>query len=147
MLRVLVVATTFPANDGDPVPAFIKHQVIALKAEYPDISLSVLAPHDARSHTVSFAKHGQYDEYRFHYFLPFRLERLAGRGIVPVLRQNPLYYGLVLFLVGAEFFALLRLCRRLRPDVVYAHWFTPQGITAGLVSVITHIPFAYTSHS
>lgn len=145
--RVLVVASTFPAADDDPVPRFVRDQVLELKKAYPRVSFSVLAPHDARSHTDSFAKHRAFDEYRFHYFWPYRLERLVGRGIVPTLRQNPAYYGLVPCLVIGELFALLRLCRRLKPDVIYAHWFTPQGITAGFTSMIMGIPFVYTSHS
>jgi glycosyltransferase involved in cell wall biosynthesis len=147
MIRVLVVASTFPARDDDPVPAFVKDQVIAFKQAYPDMEFSVLAPHDARSQTPPYVKHTHYDEYRFHYIWPFRLEKLAGRGIVPALQENPARYALIPFLVGAEFFALLRLTRKLHPDVIYAHWFTPQGITAGMVSAVTGVPFVYTSHS
>src|SRR5262249_29928819 len=145
--NVLIVASTFPASPTDPVPAFVRDQINALKKAYPDMTFSVLAPHDARSHTKSFTEHETYDEYRFHYFWPFRAEKLAGRGIVPALKQNPFNYLLVPFLFVCEFFTLWRLCRRLRPDVIYAHWFTPQGITAGMVSRLAKIPFVYTSHS
>ena len=145
--KILIVASTFPANNTDPVPAFVRDQILAFKKVYPDVAFSVLAPHDARSHTKSFTAHAAYDEYRFHYFLPFRAEKLAGRGIVPALKQNPLNYFLVPFLFASEFFALLRLVRKLRPDAIYAHWFTPQGITAGMVSRLTRVPFVYTSHS
>lgn len=148
MQRVLVVASTFPASDTDPVPAFVKDQIIALRNAYPDLVFTVLAPHDARSRAAAFTKHEAYDEYRFHYCWPFtNLERLAGRGIVPTLKRNPAYYALVPFLFISEFFALLRLARKLRPAIMYAHWFTPQGITAGAVSLLTGVPFVYTSHS
>jgi glycosyltransferase involved in cell wall biosynthesis len=145
--NVLVVASTFPASATDPVPAFVRDQITAFKKVYPDMTFSVLAPHDARSHTKSFTGHEAYNEYRVHYFWPFRAEKLAGRGIVPALKQNPFNYLLVPFLFACEFFALWRLCRKLRPDVIYAHWFTPQGITAGMVSSLTKVPFVYTSHS
>lgn len=145
--KLLIVASTFPANEHDTVPAFVKDQAIALKKLHPALEILVLAPHDAQSHTDSFRRHEYYDEYRFHYFWPFRLERLAGHGIVPTLKQHPAYYFLVPFLIGSEFFALLSLSRKQRPDIIYAHWFTPQGITTGIVSGITRIPYVYTSHS
>jgi glycosyltransferase involved in cell wall biosynthesis len=145
--KLLIIASTFPAADTDPVPAFVKDQIVALKKQHPELEISVLAPHDMRSRTVSFRSHEHYNEYRFHYFWPFHFERLAGRGIVPTLKQRPVYYALIPFLIGFEFFALLRLSRRLKPDVVYAHWFTPQGISAGMVSMIVGVPFVYTSHS
>lgn len=145
--KVLVVASTFPASDTDPVPAFVKDQVIALKAAYPECDFSVLAPHDARSATVPFRNRAAYDEYRFHYFWPRRLEKLAGRGIMPALKKNPAYYLEIPFLFLFEFMALLRLTKKLKPDVIYAHWFTPQVVTAGMVSSFTKVPFVFTTHS
>lgn len=146
-MRILVVASTFPASDTDPVPAFVKDQVIALKKEYPDLELFVLAPHDVLSNTKDFTEHPQYSEFRFHYFWPRRFEKLAGRGIMPTLQKNPAYYAMIPFLILGEFFALFRLTQRLKPDVIYAHWFTPQSVTAGLVSMLTMRPFVYTTHS
>lgn len=146
-MRILVAASTFPAHDDDPVPAFVRDQVIALKKYYPDDHYAVLAPHDKRSQTKSFTRHECYDEYRFHYFWPFSLEKLAGRGIMPALKANPLNYLLIPFLFIGEFIALLRLTRRLKPDILYAHWFTPQAITARLVSFFTRTPFVFTTHA
>jgi glycosyltransferase involved in cell wall biosynthesis len=149
--HILVITSTFPASELDPVPTFVRDQIIALKRAYPNISFSVLAPYDARSsviRTQNLVKENEfYKEYRFHYFWPFFLEKLTGRGIIPTVKQNPLYYALIPCLLVAEFFTLLRYTRKLKPDILYAHWFTPQGINAGLVSNITKIPFVYTSHS
>lgn len=145
--RVLVVASTFPASDTSPVPAFVKEQVQALKRAYPHLELSVLAPHDARSHTKNFTQHADYNEYRFHYAWPHGLEKLAGRGIMPQLKQNPAYYLLVPALFIAEFFALFRLARKIQPDIIYAHWFMPQAITSVFVSRLTRIPYTFTTHS
>jgi glycosyltransferase involved in cell wall biosynthesis len=146
--RILVTASTFPASDTDHVPAFVKDQVIALKKEYPDIALDVLAPHNAYSNTKKITKHQHYTEHRFHYFLPFKKwELLAGRGIAPALKKNPLLYIQVPFLIIAEIFVTRRLIKNTRPDVVYAHWFTPQAITAALACKSTKTPFVFTSHS
>ena len=147
MKHVIVVTSTLPASKTDSVPEFVQEQVVALKKLYPEFVFTIVAPHDARSNTKPLVRHEHYFEYRFHYFWPRRLEKLAGHGIMPTLKKNPAYYLLIPFYIGAEFFALWRLTRRTKPDLLYAHWFMPQGITAGLVSMITKVPFVYTSHS
>jgi glycosyltransferase involved in cell wall biosynthesis len=146
-MRILVIASTFPASDSDPVPAFVRDQIIALKNNNPKMEFSVLAPHDKRSKTRSFTKHESYDEYRFHYFWPFSLEKLAGRGIMPALKANPLNYLLIPFLFIGEFFALLWLTIKLKPTVIYAHWFTPQAINARWVGALTKTSFVFTTHA
>lgn len=146
-MKLLVVASTFPAGDTDTVPAFVKDQLIALRKARPSLHISVLAPHDRRSGTKSFTRWPAYDEYRFHYFWPFAAETLAGRGIMPALRANPLKYLLIPFLFVGEFFALLLLTKKLKPDVIYAHWFTPQGVVASWVSRMTGTPFVFTTHA
>lgn len=145
--HVLVIASTFPSSDSDPVPAFVKDQVIAMKKADPELSFSVLAPHDYRSATKSFAQHAYYDEYRFHYAWPFSLEVLAGRGIVPTLKKNPLLYMLVPALFIGEAVSLYRLTKKLSPDIIYAHWFTPQAIAASFVGRLTKTPFVFTTHA
>lgn len=147
MKHILVIASTFPSHDGDPVPAFVKDQLIALKKYDPTLRFSVLAPHDVRSNTKAYSTHEHYDEYRFHYFWPFSFEKLAGRGIMPALKANPINYLLIPFLFLGEFFALLRLTKTLKPDLLYAHWFTPQGINARWVSTLTQTPFVFTTHA
>jgi glycosyltransferase involved in cell wall biosynthesis len=142
---VLVLASTFPANATDPVPAFVRDQVIAIKQLYPHLTVHVLAPHDQRSVTQTLTDHTDFVEHRFHYFWPRSAERLAGRGIMPALRENAALYAVVPFLFLGEFFAAARLVRALRPDVVYAHWFTPQAVVASWVSRRT--PFVFTTHA
>lgn len=141
------MASTFPADEADPVPAFVKEQIIALKNTHPGLHISILAPHDSRSSTQRFKRWPAYDEYRFHYFWPFTAEKLAGRGIVPALEANPLNYLLIPFLFIGEFLAVLSLTKKLKPDVLYAHWFTPQGVVCSWVSRVTGTPFVFTTHA
>lgn len=146
-MKILVVASTFPSSDKDHVPAFVKEQVKAMASADTSLQFIVLAPHDARSDTAPYRKHAYYDEYRFHYMWPRATEKLAGRGILPTLQANPLYYLVIpAFFVG-EYIALLRLTRKERPDVIYAHWFTPQAIIARLVGSSTNTPFVFTTHA
>lgn len=145
--HILVLASTFPASDDDPVPQFVKEQIIAMHKAYPELTFSVLAPHDMRSSTKSFVRHTHFDEYRFHYAWPRRFEKLAGRGIMPQLKKNPLYYLLVPGLLLGELRATKKLVTQLRPDYLYAHWFTPQGIVAGIAGKHGAIPVIITTHA
>jgi hypothetical protein len=145
--HILVVTSTFPVSDDDPVPAFVKDQLIALKQQYPELKISVLAPHDKRSRTKRITHHEHYDEYRFHYFWPYAAEKLAGRGIMPALKANPLNYFLIPFLFVGKFVAAWRLAQKLGPTVIYAHWFTPQAIIARWVGALIRIPFVFTTHA
>lgn len=144
-MKVLVAASTFPAHDNDSVSAFVKDQIIAFKAERPNDEFLVLAPHF--QDTKSFTEHESYCEYRFHYFWPYRFEKLAGRSIIPSLRENKLRYLLIPFFFIGELFAMWQLARHEHPDYLYAHWFTPQGINAAVISKIMGIPYVYTTHA
>ncbi|WP_353809247.1 glycosyltransferase [Agromyces sp. SYSU T00194] len=145
--RVLVVASTFPASPTDPVPAFVRDQVIALDRLLPDTRFTVLAPHDARSRTTSTSVHESYDEHRFHYMFPRRWERLAGRGIMPEIRRSPLMLLVVPFLFLGEYRAVRRLVREERPDLLYAHWFTPQAMVCAAVGRRAGIRTVFTTHA
>ncbi|HEU0266120.1 MAG TPA: glycosyltransferase [Candidatus Saccharimonadaceae bacterium] len=145
--HILVVASTFPAHEKDSVPTFVRDQIVAMKHVEPELQFTVLAPHDRRSNTKDFTRHATYDEYRFHYAWPQRIEQLAGRGIMPALRRNPFNYLLLPSLFIGEFIALLRLVQQTKPDIIYAHWFTPQAVIARYVGIFTHVPFVFTTHA
>lgn len=144
---VLIPTSTFPAGPDDHQPAFVRDQLVALRRVDPSLRFAVLAPRDDRGDTPAFTRHDAYDEYRFRYMWPRRAERLAGRGILPQLKANPLYWLTVPPFFAGEVIALLRLTRRLRPRLLYAHWFTPQAIAAAIVGAITRTPFVFTSHA
>lgn len=144
--RIIVVASTFPASDNDSVPAFVKDQVEAMHQVDPSVEYRVMAPHVA-SKTKSITRHLAFIEHRFHYALPRRFETLTAQGILPALKQQPLYYLLIPGLFIGEFIALLRLVRSLKPAYLYAHWFTPQAIVVSWVSHITGVPFVFTTHA
>ena len=147
-MKVLLTTSTLPASDIDAVPAFVKDQVIALKKSHPEIECAVHAPHNFYSKNAEARQvNNAFHEVRYHYFWPHRLELLAGRGIMPALRQNKLLYAQIPFFVFFQFTSLFKLVRKEKPDLIYAHWFMPQAITSSLVSKITGIPFMFTTHA
>lgn len=145
-MKALVVASTFPASETDEAPAFVKELVVALARAVPGLRIDVLAP-QWLDRTPPFVRHEHFDEYRFAYFWPRSWQSLAGRGIVPTLQQRPLLALLLPFLFLFEGIAMWRHVLRHRPDVIYAHWFTPQGVVAAIVSRVTGVPYVLTSHA
>lgn len=132
-----------PASDNDPVPAFVRDEAISMKKLYPHLHIDILAPHNGYGNTRDYRKQRYYNEYRFHYFWPFRWEKLTGKGIQPALKKNKLLYFQLPGLFLAEFFATWKLVRDNKPDLIYAHWFTPQALTGALVSKITKVPLVF----
>lgn len=129
------------------MPAFVKELVIATRLADPGTRFSVLAPHDHRARTRDFTRHEHYDEYRFRYAWPSRLQTLAGEGgIGPSLKNNRALLALVPFFLLGEAVALLRLTRLLRPDVINAHWIIPQGVVAAITRLFARRPLVLTIH-
>lgn len=141
--KILFTTSTLPSSDNDPVPAFVKDEAIWFKKLYPELEIDILVPHSAHSKTKGFKKQKYYNEYRFHYFWPFRWEILTGKGIQPALKKNKFLHLQLPSLFVAEFFATLWHIRKHRPDIIYAHWFTPQAITNALAAKLTKTPLVF----
>lgn len=149
-MKILLTASTVPASHEDPVPRFVLDQARAMAAADPDISIVMLAPHTPASHGRSWPQRetddGRVTQHRYRYTLR-RWETLAHRGIMPAIAQRPARVLLVPALIICQVIALWRLVRRERPDVIYAHWFTPQALSARIVSRVTGVPFGFTTHA
>ncbi|MDX2377019.1 glycosyltransferase [Microbacterium sp. LRZ72] len=145
--HVLVVASTFPSGPSDTVPRFVLDQVVALRRIRPTWRFTVLAPHDARSGTVDRRQHEEFLELRFHYARPRRWEKLAGHGIMPAIRRHPALIFFVPALLWSEYRAIRRVVREDRPDLIYAHWFTPQAMAVAPVAWRARLPFVFTTHA
>lgn len=144
--KLLIVTSTLPADSADPVPAFVQDQILFLKQAHPDLELHVVAPHNAYAKTRS-QKHAAFTEYRFHYLWPRRLELLAGRGIAPALKAHAWLYFAIPFLFFFEALAVFRLARKIKPDVLYVHWFMPQAVAVALVARMLRLPLVFTTHA
>lgn len=144
-MRIIVLASTFPRWKADSIPTFVQDQLTYLKLIRPDWEILVLAPHDEGAKSFETTKYGEI--YRFKYFYPSRYQRLVYPAILPNLSNNKWLYFQVPFLVLSNFFALLRLVVRTKPDFIYSHWFVPQAIVGGIVGLLTGVSHVYTSHS
>lgn len=142
---MVIASSTFPRRPGDAVPDFVMQQALVFKKISPNLDVHVLAPHDAGAALVEdmqgLAVH------RFRYFFPASMQRLAYPAILPNIRRSPLLAVQVPFFLAAEYVATRRLIRRIRPHLIYSHWFLPQALACGFAALRDGVSHAFTCHS
>jgi glycosyltransferase involved in cell wall biosynthesis len=138
---VITLASSYPRNDDDTAALFIKHLCTGLSGN--NIEMPVITPSDKES---SIVREGDVVVHRFQYF-PLRFQSLAyGSGMLPNIKQKPLRLLQVPFYLFFMFIALVRLTRKLRPDILHAHWIFPQGFIAVLCRLFYKVPVITTAH-
>ena len=123
-LRVLVIASTYPARAGDGTPAFV-----ADLASFTSRTCTtrVLVPRVGGASQRE--RRGDLRIRRFPYFFR-RWEHVAEGAILENVRARPWLVLQVPGLFLAEAAALRRTIRDFNPDVMHVHWIVPQGIVA-----------------
>ena len=139
--KLLVTTSTFPRWENDTDPPFVYELSRRLANSF---DITVLAPNYPGALTREEMSGIQV--HRFRYFFK-KLELLAGsEGILPTLRKNIFFNLLVPFFLLGEFWALVKLTKKIKPDIIHAHWILPQGFIAALAKKITGVPFVVTTH-
>jgi len=126
--RLLVLASTYPARAGDGTPSFVRDLALGVAGAFDVEVLVPAVPGAARSE-----RDGELTVTRFRYFWkPW--EDLADGAILENVRARRSRLVQVPCLLIAEYWAVRRAVRRLRPDVIHAHWIVPQGLVARLAA-------------
>ena len=141
-LKVLLLTSSYPRNDSDNSSVFLRY--LASNLAQQQVNVHVLAPdHPLVDNTELDIG---VKNYWFQY-LPKQWQQLAyGSGILPNLKRNKLLYLQVPFFLTAMFFSLFFLCKKIKPDVIHAHWVIPQGFIAIIVGKLLNIPVIATAH-
>lgn len=129
--RLLVLASTYPAHPGDGTPGFVRDLALR-EAEHFDTT--VLVPSVAGAPLDSMD--GFLHVLRFRYF-PHYWEDLASGAILDNLRAHRSRWLQVVPFLFREALATRRVVRRVRPDIIHAHWLIPQGLIATIVARYT----------
>ncbi|MFC1826882.1 glycosyltransferase [Thermodesulfobacteriota bacterium] len=139
--KLLVTTSTFPRWQNDTDPPFVYELAKRLTHHF---DITVLAPNYPGA--LATEKMSGLQVHRFRYFFN-KLELLAcSEGILPTLKKNSLFYLLIPFFLLGELRALIKLTRKIKPDVIHAHWILPQGFIAALAQKITGVPYIVTTH-
>lgn len=140
-MRVLQLASSFPRWDGDVSGLFIRDVADTLADAGAEVH--VVAPHDAGA--ARRERLGAVHVRRFRY-APDAAETLAHRGGLLAAVRSRWRLPLVPLFMAAYLWASWREARRVRPDVIHAHWWFPGGLVGVFVSRLTGIPLVVTLH-
>ena len=140
---ILILASTFPVNDSDQVPNFVKDQIIEFKRIKESWNFTVIAP---SVKNINPQKNKNYKHLRYRYFFK-RMEKITEKGILPTIKNNPLYFLVIPFFIVFQILFTIKFVSKNKPDHIYAHWVTPQAITALLIKKLYKIPFSFSSHA
>ncbi|SDJ34474.1 Glycosyltransferase involved in cell wall bisynthesis [Frankineae bacterium MT45] len=125
---LLILASTYPTNPADGVPAFVR-DLATFESEAFATTVVVPAVPGGRPTEID----GALSVIRFRYFFR-RWEDLADGAILENLRSRPSRWLQVPFFFIAEFLAVRRAVRRVKPTVMHVHWLIPQGLVALLAA-------------
>jgi glycosyltransferase involved in cell wall biosynthesis len=140
-VRVLLLTSSYPRWDGDVSGLFLRDLADTLAAS--GLEVSVIAPHDAGA--ARKEQLGAVPVQRFRY-APSSLEALAYSVGMRAAARSRLRRLLVPPFMVSYLVTSLRATRRLRPDVVHAHWWFPGGLVGVLVGRLTGVPVVLTMH-
>ncbi len=124
--RVLMLATTLPAEAGDGTPEFVLDV-----AQHMDADVTIVAP---RVRGCSLRQEMRGVEIRRFRYGPRFAEGLADEAILPALRRNPFLALQAPGLIIGLALAARRAYRDLHPDVVHAHWIIPSGLIGAVLT-------------
>lgn len=150
-MNILFITSTFPRFKNDTQSPFVLEQAVAWKKAQPKDNVYVLAPHDAGAETNETIQGVSIRRFRYAY--PAFFEKLVYPALLPNIRSNFLLIVLVPFFFIAQIGAILHMLSVKRIDVLYAHWFVPQGISACIAIAVykmfhqPHIRFVLHNHS
>ena len=142
-MKVLVFTSSFPRHAGSHEARWILELAQWLN-RYGFIPL-VLAPHFPGGKIRE--SWNQVKIYRFIYFLPVRLERLAyGPGLLFNVKMDIFaYLGLFPFLISGFLWSMI-LLRDEQVTIIHTHWLIPQGFVGAVFHRIWNIPHVATIH-
>lgn len=142
--RILILSSSFPRFSGDFAGNFVYELAKRLKDYCLDII--IVAPHD---------KIARFQEdmnglkvYRFPYFFPCRLQKLAyGDGISYNVKKSFLVKLQIPLFFLFELIKVLKIVKRERIDIINSHWLFPQGLVGAICKRFLGISHIATLHS
>lgn len=136
-MRICIFSHTFPRFPGDTATPFMEN----LARAFGELGhkVYVLVPFDPEIRTES---RGPYRLVTYKYIFPNSLHIL---GYARTFKEAKTI-GLITYLIAPlmylfGFIALLRLVRKVKIDIISAHWLVPNGFIAHFVKLVTKVPY------
>jgi glycosyltransferase involved in cell wall biosynthesis len=141
-MRVTMLTSSYPRFSGDGTAPFI--QSISEQLIVQGHAVEVIAPYDAK---VTVHTSGVVTVHRFRY-APVASWHIVGhaRSLVDDMNFRPAVFFLLPMFLAAEYCCALRVARRQRAQLIYAHWVVPSGLVGALVARALRLPLAISLH-
>ena len=142
--KVIINSSTFQEYDSDDVTDVINNLTDDLLKSNSLLEFSILKPMSEIGKKI--IQKDKYNIYCYRYTWPKRNHIFHTTGIVPGLKLSKFNYINLIFLFISQFFNLLVLSVKLKPDYIYAHWVLPQALVSAFVCKILKIKLVFTTH-
>lgn len=140
--KLLVISSTYPRWASDTEPGFV-HELS--KRLTPNFEVHVICPHAKDASTYELL-HGVH-VHRFRYAPSFIETLVSDGGVMANIKSSPLKAILLFPFLLAMGIAVYRGLRKIKPNVIHAHWIIPQGVVLAAVSLFIKLPpVLLTSH-
>lgn len=142
-MRICMVTSSYPKFEGDVTAPFIEAIAAGIAAEGNEVH--VLAPYhpDVRRHPVEKGV-------RLHFFKysPFKHLNIWGyaESLEADVRVKGVIFPLTPLVFVSSFFALLRLTRHHKFDIMHGHWVIPNGPVAAIMARLRRLPLVISLH-
>jgi len=143
-MKILITTSSFPNVRNSISGNFILDQINNINAYYDDMEFIICSP----GITISSVQENEKIKiYNFRYFFSKKYENIGVESITDLIKKSKFYYLVLLFFTLSQLIKVIKITSKEKPDLIYAHWFTPQAVTSFIVSKIYNIPYKITIHS
>ena len=141
-MNIIINTSTFSDSHIDNSPKFINNLILNFDVKN---NYFVLYPHKTtKPDKKLFPNNITLIPYR--YILPNSLSNLSEIGLLPSLKQNKLNIIKIILLIISQFFHLLYLVAKIKPQIIYSHWVFPQAFISSILGKIFNVKTVFTSH-
>ena len=142
-MRICMVTSSYPKYEGDVTAPFIESIASNVAAQGNEVHL--LAPYhpDVRREPVEKGVHLHFFKYS-----PFRNLNIWGyaESMEADVRLRGAIYPLTPVVFGSALWALQRLTKRIKFDVMHAHWVVPNGPVVAIIARLRRLPMIISMH-
>jgi len=139
-MNILLLTSSFPNKKNEISGLFVKDQVDIINKLSPETNITVLTPGPSFENTKARIVN-------FNYFPFKKFEQIGVSSLLDLTKKSKFYYVVIFFYSFVMFKRAYRLLKKEQFDLIYSHWFVPQGLVSYILSKIFKVDYKITIHS
>ena len=139
-MNILLLTSSFPNKKNEISGLFVKDQVDIIKKLSPKTKITVLTPGPSfENNNIKIVN--------FNYFPFKKFEQIGVNSLLDLTKKSKFYYIVIFFYTFAMFKNAYSLLKKEQFDLIYSHWFVPQGLVSYIIAKIFKIDYKITIHA